>query len=170
VTEAHQRQRADGSDPQALPPVVALHARALVANGRTEHAAARASELVAALADHGVLGTNPDWSGPLAIVLHALGRGGELVELIAGVASPTPWLRAAAALAAGEFELAADRYAEIGARPDEAYARLLAAELLTTGRPADAQLGSALAFYRQVNAAAYLHQAEALLNASPRAA
>jgi tetratricopeptide (TPR) repeat protein len=154
-------------EPQAVLPTFAFHTHALLANGRTQQAAARASELLAALAEHGAIPTSPDWSGALAIVLHALGRGGELVELVAGIASPTRWLQAATAIAAGELELAADRYAEIGSRPDEAYARLLAAErLLVAGRPADAQLAAAVAFYREVGAVAHLRQAEALLGAS----
>jgi hypothetical protein len=113
--------------------------------------------------------TNPDWSGQLAIVLQDLGRGAELVEPAATVAMPTPWLKAAAAMAAGHFDQAADTYAEIGSLPDEAYARLGAAEQhLASGRRAegDGQLERALAFYRQVAATGYLHKAEALTTQS----
>jgi class 3 adenylate cyclase/tetratricopeptide (TPR) repeat protein len=156
-------------DPEALLPALAFHARALLANGHIEQAGARADELLVELAERGALATNPDWSGQLAIVLQALGRGAQLVELAATVATPTPWLEAATDIAAGKFEQAADRYAEIGSRPDEAYARLRAAELLfDAGRRADAnaQLNSALAFYRKVRASAYLREAETLLAAS----
>jgi hypothetical protein len=64
---------------------------------------------------------------------------------------------------------AADRYVLIGSLPDEAFARLRAAEqLLGAGRDADAkvQLQRALAFYRQVDAAGYLREADALVASS----
>ena len=44
---------------------------------------------------------------------------------------PTPWLEAARALAAGDPLAAAEGYAAIGSRPDEADARLAAARLLS---------------------------------------
>ena len=156
-------------DLDALLPAVAFQAQALLVNGRAEQASAQASELLAELAERYAMPTNPDWSGQLAIVLQALGRGDEIVELASTVAMPTPWLQAATAMAAGHFEHAADRYAEMGSRPDEAYARLRAAEqLLDAGRRADGnvQLQQALDFYRQVRATAYLRQAEALVAAS----
>jgi MFS family permease len=70
-------------------------------------------------------------------VLHALGRGVELRRLAAATRSAGRWLPAAAAVAGGDFQAAADRYAEIGSLPDEAFARLRAAEQLqAAGRPA----------------------------------
>jgi hypothetical protein len=156
-------------DVEALLPALAFHARALVANHRTQDAGARCGDVLAVLAERGALATTPDWSGQLAVALHALGRGGELLELAAGVASPTAWLRAATALAAGDFQQAADRYVAIGSRPDEAFARLrAAAQLLGGGRRTDAkaQLERSLAFYRQVGAAGYLREADALVAAS----
>jgi hypothetical protein len=156
-------------DVQTLLPALAIHARVLLANGQVEQASVKASELLAELGGSGALVTNPDWSGQLAIVLYTLGRGSELLDLISRVTAPTPWQEAAAAIAAGRFEEAADRYAKIGSLPDEAYARLRAGEqLLNAGRRADgnAQLQQALAFYRQVGATAYLHEADALVAAS----
>jgi DNA-binding SARP family transcriptional activator/class 3 adenylate cyclase len=148
---------------------LAFHAGALLASGRRQEAGARASELLAVLAEHGPLATSSDWPGQLAVVLHALGRGGELLELVASVTAPTPWLQAAAAMAAGRFEQAADIYAQIGSLPDEAFARLRAAQhLIAAGQRAEAsvQLQRALGFYREVRADAYLREAEALLAAS----
>jgi predicted ATPase/class 3 adenylate cyclase len=156
-------------DPEAQLPALAFHARALLANGQIHQCGARADELMAELAERGALATNPDWSGQVAIVLQALGRGAELVALASTVAMPTPWLQAAAAMTAGNFEEAADTYAEIGSRPDEAYARLRAAEQhLASGRRAEGntQLQRALAFYRQVAATGYLREGEALLAAT----
>ena len=102
-------------------------------------------------------------------MLGALGRGAELLELAAGVPAPTRWLRAGTAVAAGRFAEAADGYAEIGSRPDEAFARLRAGErLLAAGRrsEADRQLEQALAFYREVGAAGYLRGGSGLRSAS----
>jgi hypothetical protein len=83
--------------------------------------------------------------------------------------TPTPWLQAASAIATGRFEEAADRYAAIGSLPDEAFARLRAAEqLLSDGRRTEAsmQLQQVLAFYREVRANGYVREAEALVAAS----
>ena len=58
---------------------------------------------------------------------------------------------------------------EMGARPDEAFVRLRAAEaLVEAGRRAEAnvQVERALAFYRSVGATAYVREAEALFAAS----
>ena len=110
-----------------------------------------------------------DWAGDLAVVLEALGRGAELLELLAGGPAPTRWFQAAAAMAAGQFAEAGDRYAEIGSLPDEAFARLRAGErLLAAGRRSegDRQLERALAFYREVGAAGYLRGGSGLRSAS----
>jgi hypothetical protein len=69
----------------------------------------------------------------------------------------------------GEFDRAANLYAAIGSLPQEAYARLHAAEqLLADARRTEAsvQLQQALAFYREVGARLYLREAEALVAAS----
>jgi class 3 adenylate cyclase/tetratricopeptide (TPR) repeat protein len=154
---------------QALWPALAFHAHALLAAGRVGEANGRASELVTVVAEQGLRLTDPDWSGELAIVLQALGRGAELAELIARVTTPTPWLRAATAVAKGDFLQAAELYAEIGSRPDEAFARLRVAQQLVAGEQeieASKQLQQALVFYGEVGARLYLREAEALLAAS----
>jgi hypothetical protein len=66
---------------------------------------------------------------------------------------------------AGNLEDAADIYARIGSRPDEAYTRLRAAEQLASeGDPtrADAPREGAVEFYRSVGAARYVREAQAL--------
>jgi hypothetical protein len=156
-------------EPQILQPALAFQARALLAAGSVEEASGLASELLAMLARQRAVAAEPDWSGELAIVLQALGRGAELVNFAAQVTALTPWLRAATAVATGEFGRAADLYAEIGSRPDEAFARLSDGRwLLANGRKAggNAQLGRAMAFYREVGAVAYLREGETLLAAS----
>jgi class 3 adenylate cyclase/tetratricopeptide (TPR) repeat protein len=156
-------------EPQALLPARAFHVHALLAADRHEEAGAVASELLRVLAEQGSVMTNPDWSGELALVLHSLGRGAQLVRVIARFMTVTPWLEAATAVARGDFEQAAALYAGIGSRPDEAYARLRAAHQLAAGGQqieASKQLQQALAFYREVRASVYLAEAEALLAAS----
>jgi hypothetical protein len=130
-----------------------FRARALLASGQVDQAAAVADELLAELAGRGAFPTNPDWAGDLAIVLRALGRSAELTRL-------------AAAAATGDYGRAAELYADIGSLPDEAHARLRAGgQLLEAGRRAEgtAQVERALGFYRQVGASAYLREAGALL-------
>ena len=64
---------------------------------------------------------------------------------------------------------AAEIYGEMGTGPEEAYARLRAAEnLVREGRraEADAELERALAFWRTAGATAYVREGEALLAAS----
>ena len=117
----------------------------------------------------GLLVSNPDWAGELAVVLHTLGRGAELLEPLGRLTTPTPWLQAAGAIARGRFDRAADLYAQIGSVPDEAFARLQAAkQLLAAGRRAEgtAHLQRVVAFYREVQASAYLREAEMLLAAT----
>jgi tetratricopeptide (TPR) repeat protein len=150
--------------PEALQAALALQAHALLVAGSVEEADRTAGELLELLASQGVLVTNPDWSGELAIVLHDLGRGAELPALVARLSPLPPWLDAATAMAGGDFERAAETYARIGSLPDEAFARLRAAgRLAAAGRHADAerQRQPALAFWRRVGAAAHLGPAAA---------
>ena len=66
----------------------------------------------------------------------------------------------------GELERAAEMFVQIGSMPDEARARLRAAEqLVASGRRAEAdeQLQRSLAFWRSVGATRYIREGEALL-------
>jgi hypothetical protein len=157
------------TDPQLVNSALAFRARvALVAEG-SDQADAYARELLAMLMEQAELHGVAEWSADLAAVLVVLGRGSDLRELAASKAASTLWLEAAAAFAGSDFERAAERYAEIGSLPDEAFARLRAAEqLLSTGQRAEGnmQLQRAVAFYREARASAYLREAEALLAAS----
>jgi hypothetical protein len=68
--------------------------------------------------------------------------------------------------ATGDTARAADVYASIGARVDEADARLAAGKSLITGGPhrdGDDLLQTALAFYRSVGAMSYVRDGETLL-------
>jgi tetratricopeptide (TPR) repeat protein len=157
------------TDPQVLNSALAFRARVALATGDRDKAGTYAGELLTMLVEltevHGVA----EWSADLAAVLVGLGRGNDLRELAASKAVSTPWLEAAAAFAGSDFEQAAARNAEIGSLPDEAFARLRAAEqLLATGRRAEGntQLQRTVAFYRKVRASAHLREAEALLAAT----
>jgi class 3 adenylate cyclase len=154
---------------QVLYPSLAFRARALLAAGRQQEAGTEANKLLAMLAHQGVLPTAPDWSGDLAVVLQAFGRGAELVAFLAAAKTPTGWFEAASALASGEFQWVADLYDQMEAQPEAAFARLQAAKLLVAGRrraEANEQLSRALAFYRQVDATGYLREGETLLAAT----
>ena len=156
-------------DPQTLIPALSFAAVASLAAGRVDDAERLADELLARdVAAHRI----PHHVSPvfdLAWVLIALGRSAELVEAVDAVRIRTPWMDAAAAIARGEYLRAADRYAEIGARPNEAYTRLRAvAQLVESGRraQADEQLQKALAFWRSVGATRYIREGKTLLTKS----
>jgi tetratricopeptide (TPR) repeat protein len=155
-------------DPQNLHPALALCARVAHAAGRSDEAEPLIAELLESWAEGEVL-FSASWTTDLACALSALGRGDEFVEAFRGARIQTRWLDAAAAYAAGDPAKAADTYAEMGSLPDEAFARLQAAQaLLSDGRraDADAQLGRALAFHRSVGATRYVREGEALAAAS----
>jgi hypothetical protein len=95
-----------------------------------------------------------------------LGKQAEFLALVDESHVMTPWRRAAASYVSGDYSAAADVYAEIGALPEEAHARLRAAEAFVgEGRraEADAELKRSLAFWRSVGATAYVREGEALL-------
>ena len=105
----------------------------------------------------------------LAWVAERVGRAGEIRELAHGLEESNQWFRAARLALDGDFSRSAHVLQQIGSLPEEAYARLRAAEVLVReGRRAEAdeQLQRALGFYRSVGATRYVHEAEALLAAT----
>jgi ribosomal protein S18 acetylase RimI-like enzyme len=97
-----------------------------------------------------------------------LGIGDELVDALAGHPQ-SRWTDAVRAYVAGNFVAAAEILGQAGARPDEAEARLRAAERHTAEGhrvAVGAQLEQALSFYRSVGAIRYVREAEVLLAAS----
>jgi class 3 adenylate cyclase/tetratricopeptide (TPR) repeat protein len=139
--EAAHALAVQARDPQDLHPTRAFLARTLLAAGRRDEAAEVAGRLLAGLGG-GVL--VPDLGADLGLVLAELGLGPAALDGL-GI-PPSPWLDAARALAAGDPLAAADRYAAIGSRPDEADARRAAAHRLTgQGRLAEAQAQEAAA-------------------------
>ena len=144
-------------------PSLAFYAEALLACGRAEEARTAAVEALSLASQNAVIfaGCWPI----LTRVLAALDLGAELVAATEE-APPTRWIAAARLYADGDFDGAAELYAQIGSMLDEADARLRAAERLAAAderAEADAQLELALAFYRSVGATRYIGEGEALL-------
>jgi tetratricopeptide (TPR) repeat protein len=160
-------------DPQALYPALALAARAQAVAGRPREAADAADELLERVSRSDQIPVAYLWLLDLAITLHDLGRGADLIDATDDARKPTPWLAGGRAVASGELERAARIYAEIGALPDEAHVRLRAAACLAgDGRhaEADAELERALCFYRDVGATAALEAGKRLRSGAPSTA
>jgi tetratricopeptide (TPR) repeat protein len=155
-------------DPQVLYPAVAFRAAAELAAGRTDEAGALADELLSwwSARPETMLDSHLQSFVDLAVVLSALGRGPELIAIAKNASLQTLWIDAAKAFVRRDFHRAAEIYAKAGSLPDEALARLRAAEaLIADGRRAegDEELQKALSFYRSVDATAYLREGETLL-------
>src|SRR6266540_2487090 len=151
-------------DPQIVDAAVAFSARLHADAGDGPAAASLLDELL----DHWRAGevVKVEASIDAAWAAVALGRAEEFLEVVAPVQEHSRWLAAATAVLSGELTRAADLCAQMGSLPDEAYARLRAAEqLVRAGRRADAEgeLARALAFWRSVGATAYVRHGEALL-------
>jgi class 3 adenylate cyclase len=150
------------SDPQMVGSL-ANHALLLLEEGRKQEAARLVDETVQAG------GFRPVQTLHLALTLWALGRRDELLAFARKAELAKPWRDVVLALADGDIGAAANGFAALGARTQEAYLRLReAAQLTAEGRQAAAgeQLGRALAFYREVGATRYIREGEALLAAS----
>jgi class 3 adenylate cyclase/tetratricopeptide (TPR) repeat protein len=155
-------------EPQMLFPALAFSSRTLFESSHRDDAVALADELLSEWSGSSATVAS-FWTADLATVLATLDRGSDLIEVAEGVRAKTRWLEAATAYVGGEFERAAQLYAQIGSLPDEAHAHLQAAAgWVEAGLRADAdrELAQALAFFRRVRADAYVGAAEALLAAS----
>jgi class 3 adenylate cyclase/tetratricopeptide (TPR) repeat protein len=156
ATRALEAGRRAG-DFQLVAPALGFRARVLLAGGAAGEAGELVDELLERLEPSRILPAALAWTD-LSCVLVSLGRGPELTGWARQTPLRTRWLAAALAFVAGDFVGAADLYAEIGSRPDEAYARLLAG--LAGDRD---QLSEALDFFRAVDAVRYTARAEAAL-------
>jgi hypothetical protein len=155
-------------DSQAVYFALPAGAHVFALAGEREQALPLARELIDALAggvdvQFGVI------NFPLAsAAARELGLTEELLAAVEARRS-TPWIEALRAYGGGDYVRAAEVLEQIGSKPDEAEARLRAAEqLVAEGRraEADVQLQQALAFYRSVGATRYVQDCEALLAAS----
>jgi tetratricopeptide (TPR) repeat protein len=156
-------------DPQALYPDLAMAGAIFLSVGNRSRAGQTLAEAVKGFGELQHLGF-----AVIELPLHAwvavtLGRTSDLVEVVEGETFKSSWLRAALAVASGDFLAAADIIGGMGIVTHEAFFRLRAAEqLVDEGRRAEAdeQLQRALAFYRSVGATRYVREGEALLAAS----
>jgi tetratricopeptide (TPR) repeat protein len=102
----------------------------------------------------------------LAATAVLIGRPELLLDAIRRNVTDTPWTTAARHMALGDFVEAGRVYAQIGSHPDEAYAHLQAGKrLIEQGCQAagQVQLEKSLAFWRRVEASAYICECETLL-------
>jgi class 3 adenylate cyclase len=163
------QSRSQATEPQLLYPAHAFAARAAAEAGDDKRAAELAESALASWRERSHTYLAGAWIPDLAVALVRIGAGGEL-ETISRVARvQTRWLEAAEAYAQGEYQAAAEIYAEMGALPSEAEARLRAAAALVAGgrrAEADAELRRALAFWRSVGATRYIREGEPLRAAS----
>jgi class 3 adenylate cyclase/tetratricopeptide (TPR) repeat protein len=154
----------EAGDPQALLPCLAERAMALLVTDREDEAEADVEEIL------GLSATEPslDWAWWIlqaSIVLTARGRGEDLLA-IGGERLPSDWVRAARLWASDDIAGAADLLREMGAGPDEGYARMkLADHLVAAGRRPEAgpPLSRALELFRMMGATAWISEAERLL-------
>src|SRR5439155_17505693 len=99
---------------------------------------------------------------PMSLAALVRGRIEDVLARLERI-GPSPWRDAAAAMLHGDNVGAAERFARIGVLPEEAQARLLAAEAFAaTGRQddAEAQLARCVPFFESVGATAYLRRGE----------
>jgi tetratricopeptide (TPR) repeat protein len=156
-------------DPQVLWPALAFAARAFFPTDR-QRADDHVAEVLSEWRAQGCpLSSESNWSADAAVVISLVGREAEFLAAVGHAQRSSPWRQAAAAYVSGNPSTAAKIYGEIGAGPDEAFARLRAADnLVREGRraEADVELDAALSFWRSAGATAYVREGEALLAAS----
>jgi tetratricopeptide (TPR) repeat protein len=158
----------EAKDPQVRWPALAFAAGAFL-DVDPQRAEGLIDEVLSDWEAHGgPLWGSSSWMPDAAVVIPLTGRAIRFLEG-ATESSQSPWERAAVAYVSGDAGAAADLYRDIGATPEEAYARLRAAHLLVQENrraEADAELEKSLAFWRSVGATAYIRQGEALMAAS----
>jgi class 3 adenylate cyclase/tetratricopeptide (TPR) repeat protein len=143
------------ADPQVLIPLLAFRIRVLWEVGRDP--GDLVDELVE-LCRRAPLHIAGHWFPEVALALVGLRRSSDLEAVAETVPTPTPWRDGGLALGRGDPLAAATTFAELGAKPFEAEALLLAAK-----EGLDADLPAAIDFFRDVGASAYLDEAEGLL-------
>ena len=156
----------EAKDPQVLWPALAFSAR-IAAPSDPDRARLAVDEVLSEWrARDWPRWSESDWLADVAFVLPVLGGEKPLLEGLAEAGASSPWRKAALAYISGDPRTAADVFGGMGVGPEEAFARLRAAELLVgEGRRAEAddELERALTFWRAVGATAYVREGEALL-------
>jgi class 3 adenylate cyclase/tetratricopeptide (TPR) repeat protein len=148
---------------QTLHTALAVHAHVASHIGDAEAAHASAREFLGLIAKGGTQQLSLS-AAVLVEPVIAFGLEAEFERALSAVRKQTPWKDAAIALVAGDAAVAAQTYGEIGSRPDEARAHLVAAR--KGAAEAARHLQEALSFYRSVGAAYYIRAAEELLAAT----
>ena len=149
----------NAKDPQALVPAIVSRAAVEAILGHADNADDLRTEVRAVSATaggHGLYYVGAWW------VAHLAGCSADFLD---SLDPDRPFGRVASALEDGDLERAADLFEVIGARSNEAYVRLLAAEqeFASGDRVAgERQLERALAFYRVVRATWFIERCEAL--------
>jgi class 3 adenylate cyclase/tetratricopeptide (TPR) repeat protein len=159
-SETLLRRAREIKDPQVLYPALALRADTLAAVGRHDEARRLVGELFD-LWRAGAPYTGGTTTSDAAWTLSALGATDELLNVMEAKPGASRWVAAGAAVLRGDLLAAADVFEEIGSLPDEARARLRAAERLDGEQRAE-QLRLARAFYDSVGATGFLRECEAL--------
>jgi class 3 adenylate cyclase/tetratricopeptide (TPR) repeat protein len=145
---------------QTLHTALAVHAHVASHIGDAEAARASAREFLGLIAKGGTQQLSLS-AAVLVEPVIAFGLEAEFEPALRAIRKQTPWKDAAIALVAGDAAAAAEMYSDIGSRPDEARAHLVAAR---SGAPdAPRHLQKALSFYRSVGAAYYVRAVEELL-------
>ena len=155
----------EAKDPQQLLPALATRLRVEFELDRLDHAAALAAEL---LGNPSAVASCPP-AVELAWTAERLETANSVRPWIRAIVIQSAWNDAALAILDGKLERAAELFVQIGSLPDEARARMRAAERLVADArrgEADVQLHKAFAFYRSVGATRYIREGEALLAAS----
>jgi len=153
-------------EPQSLLPTLA-DAAVIAAISGGHDAPQRVEELfeeaVAAI-EHDISGAS-SWLAEFALALALTGRAGGF-SAMQRIEGPWRWLSTARLVADGRYAEAADELGAIGARPEEALARLLTARGLIGGgdrASGEAELRRALRFWESVGAVRLIELADALL-------
>ncbi|MBA3402214.1 MAG: hypothetical protein H0U05_09550 [Actinobacteria bacterium] len=149
-------------DPHTVLPALGVRLRLESELARNENAAPLAAELLRQRAAHA---SHPP-ALELAWTAERLQIADAVREWLDAIVYRSAWSDAARTILDDDLERAAELFVQIGSLPDEARARLRAAErLVAQARRADAdvQLNKALAFYRSVGATRYIREGEALL-------
>ncbi|MGH3054631.1 MAG: hypothetical protein ACRDL7_06590, partial [Gaiellaceae bacterium] len=142
--------REAGHDAQVAAHVLTTTSRCFRAAGRVEEADALLAETP----------LDDELTHDLPLYLVELGRGDEYLEANAGIPGHL-WQAAGRSAASGDFVGASEIYSRIGARFEEAWAALLAAEHGDASR-----LEAALAYFEEQRATPYVQRCRALLQAS----
>jgi class 3 adenylate cyclase/tetratricopeptide (TPR) repeat protein len=148
-------------EPQVLVPALAAHVRVLFAAGKVRQAEEIAEELLGAMTtDVGDTSAIRD----AAPVIRKLGHGRAFLARLDELERPSQWEVAARAVLSGNLAQAIQIYRELGARPNEAEALLVAAKEADQRDPARREYAAqALEFFRSVGAAPSIRETEELL-------